>query len=28
MARTGALLDLLAAALAATWCWLIVRWVL
>ncbi len=28
MAWTGALLDVLAAALAAAWCWLIVRWVL
>jgi sodium-dependent dicarboxylate transporter 2/3/5 len=28
MARTGVLLDLAAAALAALWCWLIVPWVL
>lgn len=28
MARTGVLLDLMAAVLAACWCWLIVRWVL
>jgi sodium-dependent dicarboxylate transporter 2/3/5 len=28
MARTGVLLDLMAALLAAGWCWLIVRWVL
>jgi sodium-dependent dicarboxylate transporter 2/3/5 len=28
MARTGAVLDLMAAVLAAAWCWLIVRWVL
>jgi sodium-dependent dicarboxylate transporter 2/3/5 len=28
MARTGVVLDLLAALLAAGWCWLIVRWVM
>jgi sodium-dependent dicarboxylate transporter 2/3/5 len=28
MARTGAVLDLLAALLVAGWCWLIVRWVM
>ncbi|HYN21768.1 MAG TPA: DASS family sodium-coupled anion symporter [Thermoanaerobaculia bacterium] len=28
MARTGAVLDLLAALVAAVWCWLIVRWIL
>jgi solute carrier family 13 (sodium-dependent dicarboxylate transporter), member 2/3/5 len=28
MARTGVVLDLLAAVLAAVWCWVIVRWVL
>lgn len=28
MARTGVVLDLAAAVLAAVWCWLIVRWVL
>jgi sodium-dependent dicarboxylate transporter 2/3/5 len=28
MARTGAVLDLAAAVLAALWCWLVVRWVL
>ena len=28
MAKTGVLLDLLAAILAAGWCWLIVRWIL
>ncbi|MEW6733825.1 MAG: DASS family sodium-coupled anion symporter [Acidobacteriota bacterium] len=28
MAKTGVLLDLAAALLAASWCWLIVRWVL
>ncbi|HSN86388.1 MAG TPA: SLC13 family permease [Thermoanaerobaculia bacterium] len=28
MARTGVVLDLLAALFAAGWCWLIVRWVL
>lgn len=27
MARTGVVLDLLAAILAAVWCWVIVRWV-
>ena len=27
MARTGVVLDFLAAVLAAVWCWLIVRWV-
>ncbi|HEV2854967.1 MAG TPA: DASS family sodium-coupled anion symporter [Thermoanaerobaculia bacterium] len=27
MARTGVVLDLLAALLAAVWCWVIVRWV-
>ena len=28
MAKTGVLLDLMAAVLAAGWCWLIVRWIL
>jgi sodium-dependent dicarboxylate transporter 2/3/5 len=28
MAKTGVLLDLLAAILAAGWCWVIVRWIL
>jgi sodium-dependent dicarboxylate transporter 2/3/5 len=28
MARTGVVLDLLAACVAAAWCWVIVRWVL
>ncbi|HKI02481.1 MAG TPA: SLC13 family permease [Thermoanaerobaculia bacterium] len=28
MARTGVVLDLMAAILAAVWCWVIVRWVL
>jgi sodium-dependent dicarboxylate transporter 2/3/5 len=28
MARTGVVLDLLAAILAAAWCWVIVRWVM
>jgi sodium-dependent dicarboxylate transporter 2/3/5 len=27
MARAGVVLDLLAALLAASWCWVIVRWV-
>jgi sodium-dependent dicarboxylate transporter 2/3/5 len=28
MARTGVVLDLLAAVLAAVWCWVVVRWVM
>lgn len=28
MAKTGAVLDVIAAVLAAAWCWLVVRWVL
>ena len=28
MARAGVVLDLMAAVLAAVWCWVIVRWVL